>query len=201
MTGLFSKAPSETTKEKILRTAAEMFSERGYDRVTMREIAKGIGINSGSIYNHFASKEEILTSLYSYYVLQMEAECPVLAELLSLAETDPPHEVLMKSGFYFKEDVREFLSQIIIIATRMICSDPKSKRFIEESIFEPIHSILKPLLAHMVAIGKIKPFDVDTFIKVFSYYAFSAAALNNTPFRQSVADYQDGMSFLLSIVE
>ena len=45
------------TKDKILITAAKMFSERGYDKVTTREIAKSIGINSASIYHHFASKE------------------------------------------------------------------------------------------------------------------------------------------------
>ena len=177
-----------------------MFSERGFDRVTMREIAKDIGINSGSIYNHFASKDEILTSLYDFYCEQMTIESPTLEQLLILAETEPPHEVLMKSEYHFKEEIRDLISQIIVIATRMICSDPNSKRFIQENIFDPIKQILKPLLEHMVDTKKIQPFDIDTFIKVFSYYAFSAAALNNTPFGQSVEDYQAGMSYLLSAI-
>ena len=190
-----------TTKERILISAAKMFSERGFDRVTMRELAKDIGINSGSIYNHFASKEEILTNLYNFYAEQMEIESPNLTQLLLLAETEPPHEVLMKSEYHFKEEIRELISQIIVIATRMICSDPNSKRFIQENIFDPIKKILKPLLIHMIDTRKIERFDVDTFIKVFSYYAFSAAALNNTPFGQGVEDYQAGMSYLLSAIK
>ena len=52
-----------TTKDKIIDEALKMFSYRGYDSVSIREIARAVGIKESSIYNHFKSKEEILTTI------------------------------------------------------------------------------------------------------------------------------------------
>jgi AcrR family transcriptional regulator len=195
-----SRSNKGITKEKILRTAAKMFSERGFDRVTVREIAKDVGITSGSLYNHFVSKDEILKELYSFYSKYRLSECPNLDELLQIAETDPPHDVLMKSEFHYREDICEILDQIVATATRMICSDDENKLFIRENFFDSISGILGPLLERMVELGKIKPFDINTFLSVVSYYCFGAAALNISPFKQSVAQYQAGMAFIFSSI-
>jgi AcrR family transcriptional regulator len=151
----------ETTKEKIMRVAAKIFSERGFDKVTAREIAKAVGINSASIYYYFSSKDDLLKSLYSFYRVHLFKVGPDINELLCLAEADPPHEVLLKSI---------------------------------------IDRILKPLLRRMVELGKIKPFDVDAFLRMLSYYYFSVAALNNSTLQQSAADYQAGMSYFFSTI-
>jgi AcrR family transcriptional regulator len=189
-----------TTKEKILKTAAKMFSERGFDRVTVREIAKDIGLNSGSLYNHFISKDEMFRELCNFYSEQRRKKYPDLKELLKLAETEPPHEVLMKAEYHYDDDIRELLDQILITASRRICYNDENAEFIRENIFDSISNILKPLLEHMVELKKIKPFDIDTFINVMSFYCFSAAALNNSPFKTSVAQYQAGMNFLFSMI-
>jgi AcrR family transcriptional regulator len=52
-----------TTKDLILYTALRLFSERGYDGVSMRDLATEVGIKAASIYNHFSSKEDIFNSL------------------------------------------------------------------------------------------------------------------------------------------
>jgi len=195
-----SEINKETTKEKILRIAAKMFAERGFDRVTVREIAKDVGIGSGSLFHHFDSKDEIFRALCNFYSEQRLNVYPDLDELLKLAETDPPHEVLMKAEFHFEDDVREILDQILITASRRICYNDENANFIKENIFDSIKNTLKPLLERMVELGKIKPFDVETFVRVTSYYCFSAAALNNSPFKQGVAEYQAGMAFLFSMI-
>jgi len=194
------KLNKNATKDKILMTAARMFSERGYDKVTTREIAKAIGINSASIYHHFASKKEILKNLYKYYSEQMRKERPDLNDLLKLAETEPPRDVLMKSEFHFNDEVRGILDQILVTAARMIVSDPESERFIRENIFDSVKNILGPLLTRMIELGKIKPLDIKTFLDVLSHYCFSAAALNNSPFSQSVSEYQAAMSYIYSAI-
>lgn len=47
-------------KTVILNEAARLIREKGYGGTTLRELAKRSGIQGGSIYHHFASKQEIL---------------------------------------------------------------------------------------------------------------------------------------------
>lgn len=53
----------ETRKEEIINTAARLFKEKGYSAVTMRDIAKAMGIKAASLYNHINSKQEILSNI------------------------------------------------------------------------------------------------------------------------------------------
>lgn len=53
----------ETRKEEILRIAATLFMEKGYSAVTMRDLARTMGIKAASLYNHITSKQEILRDI------------------------------------------------------------------------------------------------------------------------------------------
>ncbi|MBV7397248.1 TetR/AcrR family transcriptional regulator [Mameliella sediminis] len=48
----------------LLDSAAELFSTRGYQATTMRDIAKACGMLPGSIYYHYANKEALLVAVY-----------------------------------------------------------------------------------------------------------------------------------------
>ena len=54
---------SEETKRMILKAAGKLFSEKGYDAVTMREIAKEAGCSHTTIYLYFNDKETLLHQL------------------------------------------------------------------------------------------------------------------------------------------
>jgi len=53
----------ESRKEEILKTAAALFREKGYNAVTMRDLAAELGIKAASLYNHISSKQEILQAI------------------------------------------------------------------------------------------------------------------------------------------
>lgn len=61
-----------TTKEKILETALELFSRRGYDGVSVRDIARAVGIRESSLYNHFESKRAVFDAIVDACVQQSE---------------------------------------------------------------------------------------------------------------------------------
>jgi len=48
-------------KEEIQITAAKLFTEKGYNAVSMRDLALALGIKASSLYNHIQSKQEILS--------------------------------------------------------------------------------------------------------------------------------------------
>ena len=55
------------TKEKIFEVALNQFSKKGYDSVSLREIAEEVGIKKSSIYSHYPSKEAILMDIFEYF--------------------------------------------------------------------------------------------------------------------------------------
>ena len=60
------------TKEKIFEVSLDLFSKKGYNNVSVREIAKNVGIKESSIYNHYSNKENILDTIFEYYKKNME---------------------------------------------------------------------------------------------------------------------------------
>ena len=50
-------------KKQILKTAAQLFKERGYSAVTMRDLAAAMDMKAASLYNHISGKQEILATL------------------------------------------------------------------------------------------------------------------------------------------
>ncbi|HEX9828018.1 MAG TPA: TetR/AcrR family transcriptional regulator [Flavobacteriaceae bacterium] len=53
----------ETRKDEIIKTAAKLFKHKGYSAVTMRDLAKAMGIKAASLYNHINSKQDILKEI------------------------------------------------------------------------------------------------------------------------------------------
>ena len=81
-----------TRRDELLELAAVMFAERGLRATTVRDIADSAGILSGSLYHHFASKEEMvdevlrtfLTWLFDRYQHIIDSEPNPLARLEGL---------------------------------------------------------------------------------------------------------------------
>ena len=56
-----------STKDQIIETSLELFSEKTYHGASIRDISKSIEKRESSIYNHFNSKEEILIEIISVF--------------------------------------------------------------------------------------------------------------------------------------
>lgn len=59
-------APPPTTsgtREKILDAALELFTSKGYDKASLREVAEMVGVTKAALYYHFPSKENLLSAL------------------------------------------------------------------------------------------------------------------------------------------
>jgi AcrR family transcriptional regulator len=54
------------TKERIFDAAVELFSEQGYDRTSVRQIAAAVGITEAAVYRHYSNKEAILDAILEY---------------------------------------------------------------------------------------------------------------------------------------
>ena len=76
---------AESTKERILRTALELFAQNGYLGTSMNDIAGQLGFTKAALYKHYASKQEILDKI----VERMNRMDYERAEAYEMPETEP----------------------------------------------------------------------------------------------------------------
>ena len=80
----------ESARGKLLQTAAHLFRGKGYERTTVRDLAGAVGIQSGSIFHHFKSKDEILKAVMEETILYNTA-----LMRSALAQSTSPRERLL----------------------------------------------------------------------------------------------------------
>jgi AcrR family transcriptional regulator len=141
-------------KEKIFNVSIDLFSKHGYDGVSIRQIAREVGIKESSIYNHYRSKESIMDSILKYYIEQMISEdIPI----------DQASENLDKSfDYFYRAGLEAFSSQLrdekMSKITRII--------FIESYHNEKIRDFLKKSILEDAITGWINLFDLMKYKKL-----------------------------------
>jgi AcrR family transcriptional regulator len=56
---------------QILKTAAQVFAEHGFDRASMSQLAKACGISKANIYHYYDGKDALLYDLLDRYLLEL----------------------------------------------------------------------------------------------------------------------------------
>jgi TetR/AcrR family transcriptional regulator, transcriptional repressor for nem operon len=56
----------EQTRREIIRKAAPIFNQKGYDGAALSDLMRATGLEKGGIYRHFASKEELAAEAFDY---------------------------------------------------------------------------------------------------------------------------------------
>lgn len=64
----------QNTKEKILETALQLFNEQGVDNITVRHIAKEMGISHGNLCYHYPNISVIVENLYKNLLHELDLE-------------------------------------------------------------------------------------------------------------------------------
>ncbi|WP_158889294.1 TetR/AcrR family transcriptional regulator [Amycolatopsis anabasis] len=73
------------TRERIQRVALELFSENGYEKTSLREIAERLDVTKAALYYHFRTKEDIVLSL----IADLEGAVGELVEWGRARDGDP----------------------------------------------------------------------------------------------------------------
>jgi AcrR family transcriptional regulator len=101
-------APTEIAlRTRIMDAAAVLFSEHGFDAVSMRDICEAACASKGAVYHHFTSKDELLAAIIitalSALVVHIEVSiegCPVGAERL--------RRFIISQAEFFEQNVPQF---------------------------------------------------------------------------------------------
>ena len=124
------------TKEKIFDVSIDLFSQYGYDGVSIRRIAGEVGIKESSIYNHYKSKETIMDEILDYYIHEMtKDEIPIKQASENL---DVGLEYFYKMGLdlYLKKLSKSKMMKITRIILIESYHNEKIKNFVKAAIIE-----------------------------------------------------------------
>lgn len=84
---LSNEKRSAETKEKILKSAEELFREHGFENTSVDSIVKKAGISKGAFYVHFNSKDEIIAHFINAVIGKIDMD---LDSIMNSAEKDTP---------------------------------------------------------------------------------------------------------------
>jgi AcrR family transcriptional regulator len=109
------------TQARIMESAKKMFTEKGYQKASMAEIAKNAEVGAGTIYNYFPSKGSLLLIIFSKEFEQMQKDN--VAKL-----TDPSYgdlvdtiiEVLKQLTSFFNHYSKAFWREIFHVMTEEV---------------------------------------------------------------------------------
>ena len=66
----FKKQQFDAREEAILDAVNRLLSEKGYDLMTMDDVAEAVGVAKGSLYKHFSSKEKLAAAVMTRLLRQ-----------------------------------------------------------------------------------------------------------------------------------
>lgn len=126
-----SKDP-EIRKQEIIDRAMEIFAEKGFEAVTMKDIAQAVGVATGLCYHYFQNKQVLYETALSQYAdrcsksfigvfkqtkLSLEECMTQLWQVWQQAETDGTYTY---ANFFHKETNEFFHAQLDTVMTRRI---------------------------------------------------------------------------------
>ncbi len=106
------KSKTEAKRQEILKAAADVFREVGYERATMSDIRERIGGSKATLYNYFPSKESLLLEVM-HHARELELQTVVSA-------LDPEAEDVRKELLRFGQAFLAVLYSPETVATRRL---------------------------------------------------------------------------------
>ena len=141
------------TKQKILNKALELYNHHGVSNVSIRQLAKDIGISHSNLIYHFPSQEEIILGLHD---LLLQKAVQLNNDLI---QNDSPLKSLYettRTGFSVVYDFRFFFNEL-----QYICNTyPRVKEVLKK--VEQVRSVMyKNVIKEMIAKGLLRSEELE----------------------------------------
>jgi AcrR family transcriptional regulator len=183
-------------EEEILLRAQELFLEHGEDKVTVEMIADAVGIGKGTIYKHFATKDEIYLRLMIRYEEEL---AEVFARLSEVGDEDRARLAKEYFGFRMRQPEKYALFDRLEhkLANNMSCPE------LVNELYETRSNNLKKLadvVQERIREGKLQ--DVPAYFHIFAAWALvhGAVALYHSKFYSEFIQDQDAFFNFLTEV-
>lgn len=160
----------EDTRQRILDKALELFSQRGYDSVSVGEIAQAVGIKAPSLYNHFPGKQAIFDAIVEATAARYERDTGRLDVHVQSAASDIPvfsgiteDDLLEKVRRIFAYSLHDTaISRFRRMVTLEQFRSPELAALYTERYVERLTDYHAGIFRGLMAAGEIRNGDPDT---------------------------------------
>lgn len=154
------------TKSKVFNCAIELYMLKGFNDVSLRDIADNVGIRQSSIYNHFKSKQELLDTIYDYYCYYYLNDRPSLDDMEPVLQNGSLLEIIRCIRYEFKEGHQQRMSDITKIVFQRISVDDRAREIGKSLMVDQGVKYVEDVFGRAIDIGRFAPFDTHA-IAVF----------------------------------
>lgn len=164
------------TRKKIFNSAIELFTSRGYNEVSLRDIACSAGIRQSTVYNHFKSKQEILDTIYDFYCYFYLKDRRSIEEIRPMFHNKSLIDIIMATRYEFNEDYQQKMSDITKIIFQRINIDDRARTIAKSLIVDEGITYIEEVFKEGIENGRFAPFDTHVIavfinsIAMFSLY-------------------------------
>lgn len=166
---------SEETKRMILKAAGKLFSKKGYDSVTMREIAKEAGCSHTTIYLYFKDKEALLHRLSMPTLIALHQQLKQISLMNSLTAEEKLKDISREYILFGLRNQNMYTIFINVKSSRV--DDVEQELEINKlrvEIFEVLKQIIQDCLAipnndQLLAFTRIFFFNINGILSTYSY--------------------------------
>lgn len=165
------KGNSQNTKEAIFLKAVDLFSQKGYEGTSIRDIAYGVGIKESSLYFHYKSKSDLLNSIFEYFDNWLSKTRPTDSQINELIEKVTPLEFF--EGFFLSISNRhdDFSQKVALLIMYEQYKNEKARIFSLEKNCREVAVFFEDILNRFKAANRLpKDFDSEFFSHELNYY-------------------------------
>jgi len=165
---------NNATKIKILETAIDLFSQKGYSGVSIRDIIKEVKIKESSVYKHFKNKNEILETIFINFRKEVAKICPPVNSLKSILSNLSTKEFLEKGLSQFMNHIdNPIMRKIWRIIYIEQFRDSLAREIYLKDIIHTTIDFLEEAFIIMQAKQQIPPMDPRTLAIEYQYPIFT----------------------------
>lgn len=175
------KVPGQkSTKERIFEAAIDLFSERGYDGVSIRDIGRAAGVSEGAVYKHYASKDDILESIFAYVEARIYSSPAPGGSMDAMVDALSFREILENIPRFMMAD--PYMHRIVRIMFIEMYHNEKVRDYIQRELFDRPVDETEALFRMLMEKGKVRHCDPralsSLFISLLVNWYFQTFILN-----------------------
>ncbi len=135
----------ELYRKELLSKCFDLFAEKGYSAITMRQIAEGLGVSTGTLYHYFPNKKALFEKL-----VEEICERDVSLAMIELEGVQTPKERLNGVGRFLVQKQDYYVKWTYLVVD--FCQHPDFKEMQGNDVFQRVNKQYEQVFSELLGV-------------------------------------------------